>query len=666
MAEAAGMGEATGSLNVALERTERLLQVNPILAAEQAAEILKAVPGHPAALLLLGVAQRMLGNAVGALELLQPLCIGQPRWAAAQFELGMTYTALGERGSALTALRHAVLLKPQLTDAWREIGDQLTANGDVAGADAAYAQFIKASTHDTRLLAAAHALCNNDIPNAELRLRDHLKQHPTDVAALRMLAEVAGRLGRNQDAAAMLERCLQLAPSFDAARHNYALVLYRQNKCAAALLQIEALTAKQPRNAGYDNLKAVVLAKIGDYQESIDLYASVLERHPAQAKIWLSYGHALSTAGRLKESIAAYRRCIELAPDSGEAYFSLANLKTFRFDDAAIADMQGRLATSSLSDDDRAHFHFAIGKALEDGRHYQQSFDHYAAANEFRRRQVGYRAADTTAAARRSGQLFTADFFAARAGFGARAADPIFVVGLPRAGSTLIEQILASHSQVEGTMELPDLMQIANGVRSYPEGLADLSAAQCRALGEQYLAQTRIQRKTEKPFFIDKMPNNCMHLGLIRLILPNAKIIDARRHPMACCFSGFKQTFAKGQRFTYSLEDIGRYYRDYVELMTHFDRVLPGFVHRALYEAMIDDTEAQVRSLLAYCRLPFEEPCLRFYENERAVRTASAHQVRQPIFREGVDQWRHYESWLVPLRSVLGDVLAAYPASPPF
>jgi tetratricopeptide (TPR) repeat protein len=488
-----------------------------------------------------------------------------------------------------------------------------------------------------------------------------------------MLAEVAARIGRFADAETLLRRCLELAPSFHAARHNYAMALHRLGKSAEALAEVEQLLRHDPYDPGYRNLKAAVLGQIGDYEETIALYEGVLRDHPNQPKIWMSFGHALKTAGRGADGIAAYRRRIKLEPDHGEAYWSLANLKTFRFSENEFDDMCERLKKPNLSDADRAQLHFAIAKACEDAAQYPRSFEHYRLGNALRLAQEGYDADRTTRHVERSKQFLAAGFFAARAGYGSAAPDPIFIVGLPRAGSTLVEQILASHSSVEGTMELPNIMNIVaqlrrNGKKAdakYPELLVGLSADECHALGEQYLAETRIQRHTAKAFFIDKMPNNFLHIGLIRLILPNAKIIDARRHPMACCFSGFKQNFANGQRFTYSLEHLGRYYRDYVELMAHFDAALPGAVHRVIYEQLVDDTETVVRALLDYCGLPFEDSCLRFYDNDRPVRTASAQQVRKPIFREGIDQWRNFEEWLAPLQASLGDVLAHYPHAPP-
>jgi len=605
---------------------------------------------------------------------LTPLAVAQPQWAAVHFELGLTFGALARGEDAVAALRRAVALDPDLPDAWRTLADHLTAMGDDAGAETARARFLKVSTRDPRLMAAAAALCDNRIPEAEALLRRHLHEHPTDIAAIRMFAEVAARLGRYHDAENLLARCLELAPGFAGARHNYAVALYRQGKHAAALPQVEQLRAAEPANPNYRSLEAAVLAGIGEYARSIDIYTEVLRRYPNQAKIWLSYGHALKTAGRTTDGIRAYRRTFELEPGLGEAWWSLANLKTFRFTAEELRQMQTQLARTDLKTEDRYHFHFALGKSLEDQQDYGSSFEHYRQGNGLRRAQIHYDPAEGREHLARARTLFTREFFAARDRQGAPDPDPIFIVGLPRSGSTLIEQMLASHSQVEGTMELPDVPAIAHGLGArgrasglrYPEALAPLQPHELRALGEDYLARTRIQRKRGCAFFIDKLPNNFLHLGLIHLMLPNARIIDARRHPLGCCFSAFKQHFARGQNFTYDLAELGAYYRSYVELMAHFDAVLPGRVHRVFYERMIEDTEGEVRRLLEYCRLPFEPACLRFYENERAVRTASSEQVRTPIYREGLEQWGHYEPWLGALKAALGSVLEAYPATPDF
>ncbi len=665
--------EPVGTLEVALAHAARLLGEDPLLAAEQATEILKAIPGQRNAALLLGIARRTAGDLQGAYSALEPLVQAHPRWAPAHCELGLTLGALGRGEQAVTSLRQAVELSPGLADAWRALADHLDAMGDHTGADTARGHFIKASTKDPRLLSAAAALSENRIPEAEALLRRHLSEFPTDVAAIRMFAEVAGRLGRYRDAENLLTRCLELAPSFHAARHNYAVVLFRQANPAAALPEVERLLAVEPRNPNYRSLHAAVLAGIGEYTRALEIYAGILKEYPNQAKIWLSYGHALKTAGQSAEGIAAYRRTLELDPRLGEAWWSLANLKTFRFSPEDLTRMRHELARSDLADEDRMHFHFALGKALEDARDYATSFEHYREGNALRRAVIHYDAGQTRAYLERARKFFTAEFFSAHAGAGSPAPDPIFIVGLPRSGSTLLEQILSSHSSVEGTMELPDIAAMARSLVGdkrtpegprYPEVLATLDPHELRRLGEKYLTDTRVQRKSDAPFFIDKMPNNFLHVGLIHLILPNAKIIDARRHPLACCFSGFKQHFARGQNFSYDLTDLGAYYRDYVELMAHFDRVLPGRVHRVFYEHLVENTEYEVRRLLNYCGLTFEPACLRFYENERAVRTASSEQVRTPIYREGVDQWRHYEPWLGPLKAALGRIAEAYPELP--
>jgi tetratricopeptide (TPR) repeat protein len=666
--------EPVGTLETALAHTQRLLTSEPRLAAEQATEILKVAPGHPLATLLLGVAHRRARDASASLAVLEPLAQSQPKWAAAHYELGLTYGALRNGEAAVAALRRAVSLKPEMPDAWRALGDHLTAIGDASGADDAYAQHIKYSTHDPRLMEAAAALCENRIAIAESLLRAHLKQHPTDVPALRMLAEVAARLRRYPDAALLLERVLELAPSFLPARHNYAVILNRQRKPGPALAQVQKLIDADPVNPGYRTLKATIASSVGDYHTALELYEGVLADYPNSARVWMSYGHALKTTNRQSECVQTYRKSIELAPHLGEAYWSLANLKTFRFTPADIEAMQAQLATAKLTDDDRLQFHFALGKAFEDAGQFAASFEHYEQGNRLRRAGIGYDAEWNTRQMQRSRTLFTPEFFAARAGQGTPAPDPIFIVGLPRSGSTLLEQILSSHRQVEGTMELAEIVnfvkelggQPARADGGYPESIAALDANALRSLGERYLAQTRIYRKTAAPFFIDKLPNNFAHTGLIHLILPRAKIIDARRHPLGCCFSNYKQHFARGQHFTYSLDEIGRYYRDYVQLMAHYDAVLPGRVHRVIYERMVEDTEREVRRLLDYCGLPFDERCLRFYENERAVRTASSEQVRRPIYREGVDHWQNYEPWLGPLKSALGSVLEHYPNVPDF
>jgi tetratricopeptide (TPR) repeat protein len=577
-----------------------------------------------------------------------------------------------DAGLAAAQAREILRAAPGNADAYRLLGAALRRTGDDEAAERAELDAIAAAVGDGELMRAAEALVDNDLAAAEHVLRPRLKAKPTDVAAIRMMAELAGRLGRYQDAENLLRRALELAPAFAPARANLATVLYKQNRPAEAIEQLDLLQGAD-REAN-QNLKAAALGRIGSYEEAIGLYEQVLARFPGQAKVWMSYGHILKTVGRQADSVAAYRRAIDAAPGLGEAWWSLANLKTVAFGDADIAAMSGALGGSHLSGEDRFHLHFALGKAHEDRGEAEAAFGHYAEGNRLRRAQIDYDPDEIGDHVRRARAFFTAGRFESRKGQGCLAPDPIFVLGMPRAGSTLIEQILASHSRIEGTMELPDIPALAKrlGARKlkadaslYPECLADLDAVALRALGEEYLEGTRIQRRTGRPFFIDKMPNNWAHAGLIRLILPEAKIIDARRHPLGCCFSNFKQHFARGQGFAYDLAELGRYYSDYVALMAHIDAVQPGRVHRVLYETMIEDPEGEVRRLLDFLGLPFEPACLAFHENARAVRTASSEQVRRPINREGLDQWRPYEAWLGPLKEALGPVLDSWSHSDP-
>lgn len=667
--------EATGSLQTAVERARQLLDVNPELAAEQANAILAAVPDYPPAILILATVQHRQGSPEQALALLERLCASQPNWAEGHFQRARLLADVGRGDDAIKGLQKTVRLKPDHPQAWRVLADHLMAVGDTAAGDVAYTRHIQTSTANPNLQKAAAAMVEDDVATAERLLKAHLKQAPTDVPAIRMLAEVAVRCDQNEAAENLLLRCLELAPSFTAARYNYAVLLHRRNAANEALEQVEQLISAEPKSPSYRNLYAVILSRVGEYQRSSEMYRELLDEYPSNAKVWLSYGHVLKTEGRQAECIDAYRESLAREPSFGEAYWSLANLKTFQFSDADLAEMNSQLKNNEMAPADRVQFHFALGKAYEDANQFEQSFEHYDKGNGLHNESINYNADLNSARASRLKSAFSSDFFERRSGSGCDAPDPIFIVSMPRAGSTLLEQILASHSQVEGTTELPDMISMAKELReragdgedaAYERELSALSADQLRELGERYIQSTRIHRKTDRPFFIDKMPNNFLHIGMIKLILPNAKIIDARRHPMACCFSNFKQYYARGQSFSYSLSDMGRFYHDYVELMAHYDQVLPGHIHRVIYEQTVSDTENQIRQLLDYCGLPFEEECLRFFENTRPVRTASSEQVRQPIYSAGVDQWRNYEPWLEPLKQALGPVLDSYPGIPSF
>ncbi len=502
----------------------------------------------------------------------------------------------------------------------------------------------------------------NRLDVAERLLKPHLKEDPFDVRAMRMLAELAARIGRLRDSETLLRRAVELSPGWTTAKANLALILGRTGRPAEALALLDEIFADEPDRIGHWNLKAATLGRLGDFDEAIRLYEGVLSKAPRQPKVWMSYGHMLKTVGRLDEGIAAYRKAIRIRPALGEAWWSLANLKTVRFDDSDIEAMKRALDSPDLAADDRFHLHFALGKAMHDAGRFGEAFASYSEGNAIRRRYHPFNGRDLKRLVDKSIEVFTPELLASSGG--CEAADPIFIVGMPRSGSTLIEQILSSHSLVEGTSELPDLPAVVQERGNYPQSAAAATPGERQQAGESYLKRAAVHRRTDRPFFIDKLPNNWMFVPFIQLVLPNAKIIDARRHPLGCCMSNFRQHFARGQDFAYDLADLGRYYADYVRLMDHVDRAAPGRVHRVIYERMVDDTEAEVRALVAYCGLEFEPACLAFHETERAVRTPSSEQVRRPIYRDATDEWRAYEAHLGPLKEALGDVLDDYPYSP--
>jgi tetratricopeptide (TPR) repeat protein len=523
---------------------------------------------------------------------------------------------------------------------------------------------IDAALRNPNLMAAAAALSENRLEDAEPILRGHLRDAPTDVVAIRMMAELAARVGRLKDSEALLRRALELAPDFGAARANLATVLYKQNRFPEALEHLNLVLAEEGDNPVQQNLKAAALGRIGGYEEATALYQELTARFPDHAKLWMSYGHMLKTVGNQDESVAAYRRALAVEPTLGEVWWSLANLKTATFSEDDVAAMKAALKSSTLGEEDKFHLHFALGKAMEDRADHDAAFAHYAQANALRSAELKYDPQSVRKQVDKLIALFTPQFLKARAGQGHNAHDPIFIIGMPRAGSTLIEQILASHSRVEGTMELPDIpaMALREGRGAdWIDAIAGLSAEEVERFGAEFIERTRIQRKTDKPFFIDKLPNNWNYLGFIRMILPNAKIIDARRHPLDCCFSNFRQHFAKGQAFSYDLGDMGQYYADYVRFIAHFDAVAPGYVYRVIHEHLLDDPEREIRSMLDFLNLPFEDACVNFHQNKRAVRTASSEQVRRPINRDGVDQWKPYEPYLDPLKRALGPLWETYP-----
>jgi tetratricopeptide (TPR) repeat protein len=483
---------------------------------------------------------------------------------------------------------------------------------------------------------------------------------------MRLLAKIGMKLDVLDDAEILLAAALELAPDYHAARHEYAIVLLQRHKHAQSLQEIERLLKIEPNNRGFRVTHASAYVGLGQHERAIEIYRDILAETPRAPDIHLSVAHALKTLGKQQDAINSYRTAIDCRPSYGDAYWSLANLKTYRFPEDDIARMRAQEQSPDIVLEDRFHLCFALGKALEDRGEYAESFQCYERGNALKKEQTRFRIEPLERNTRLQKQVCTREFFEARRGVGHPSEEPIFIVGLPRAGSTLLEQILASHSQVEGTLELPDILRMVADLQGrdpdtanprYPGVLTGMDADAFRRLGEKYLNDTRIYR-TDKPRYIDKMPNNFRHVGLMHLILPNARIIDARREPMACCFSNFKQLFASGQEFTYSMEDIARYYRTYVEIIHHWDEALPGRVLRVQHEDVVEDLEGSVRRLLDFCGLQFEPACLEFYKNERSVRTASSEQVRRPIFKEGLDQWRNFEPWLGPLKDHLGDLVS--------
>jgi len=620
--------------------------------------LLKQVPENRDVLYLVAVNQRYLGRLPDALKTLARFETLHPDYGRLFQELGHCQRALGDSNAAIAAYQHAVNLNPSLPASWKALVALYRAAGRTADADNAANVAATLDCLPVAVVTANSLFAEGSAQAAEQVIRPFLLQNPQHVEGMRLLARIGMKMGVLDDAEFLLQNVLELSPDYHAARHNYAEVLADRHKHLEALEQVRKLLQVEPRNPVFRALEGNALVGLGRHDEALKVFYELREETPDNPTLHLAIAHALKTVGRQAEAISAYRRAAEVRPSFGDAYWSLANLKTYRFADEEIERMRQAAADPRTPVTDCYHLDFALGKALEDRGEYAQSFHFYSAGNALKKAEARYDRASFERNARRQTQVCTREFFAARWDWGCPAPDPVFIVGLPRAGSTLLEQILASHSAVEGTKELAEIPRLVHELTGresadYPDVLATLTRAQVRDFGERFIADTRIYRSSGRPFFIDKMPNNFRHVGLIHLILPNAKIIDARREPMACCFSNFKQLFANGQEFTYSLEDIGRYYQTYVELMKHWDEALPGKVLRMQHEVVVEDLEGSVRRLLEFCGLPFEAACLEFWKTERNVRTASSEQVRRPIFKEGLDQWRHFEPWLGPLKEAL-------------
>ena len=633
-------------------------------AARAAAALLAGSPDDRDGLYMLAVAQRYQGQIEAALATLARLEDLHPDYPRLYQERGYCHVAQRSAAPAIAAFERAVALNPALPGSWRTLQTLYAMVGRRTDADNAAAHVAKLATLPAEIVTARSMFADGEIEAAEALVRRYLLEHGDDIEGMRLLAQIGMRLDVLDDAELLLEGVLERAPDYRPARFDYAQVLLQRHKHRQAREQIRILREAEPNERAYRITQATLATELGECEQALADYRRLLAETPDHAELHLSMAHTLKTLGRQQDAIEAYRRAAQARPGYGDAYWSLANLKTYRFADEELASMRAAEAAPRAALADRFHLCFALGKALEDRGEFAESFAYYERGNALKRREVRYRPEFIERNTRLQIEVCTAELFAARQGWGCPSDAPIFIVGLPRAGSTLIEQILASHSRVEGTMELSDIPRLVQTLRGresgadrprYPGVLAELPAEDFVRYGERYLADTRLYR-TDKPRFIDKMPNNFRHVGLMHLILPNAKIIDARRGAMACCFSNFKQLFASGQEFTYSLEDIARYYRTYVELMAHWDRVLPGRVLRVRHEELVADFEPQVRRILDFCALDFEPACLEFHKTARRVHTASSEQVRRPINTEGLEQWRRFEPWLGPLAQALGEL----------
>jgi predicted Zn-dependent protease len=662
----------------ALAEGEALLTTAPHKALTAAEAVLRHAPGFPPAEFLAARALRRMGKTRQALAKLDALARGNGRVPAILWELGHAAAEAKDTPRAIAALQALTQLQPAVAGGWFLLARQLRKGGRADDAWRADLSGVHASSRDTGLLKAAVAVQDGELDSADKLLTDRLASNADDPPALRLHGEVAWRKGEMTPAIERVEKAVALAPGFDLARDFLIRLLLQTNRLPEALEHAEVLQASPIPSPGHKLILASVLVRLGHQQRAAGLYQELLAADADQPQVWQNLGHVLKTLGQQAEAVEAYRAAVTRQPTMGEAWWSLANLKTVKLGANDIAEMEAALAsladTAEERKEDVFHLHFSLGKALEDAKDHTASFAHYEKGNALRRTMILHDADAFSADVEATKRTFTAAFIASMGEGGCPAPDPIFVVGLPRSGSTLVEQILSSHPRIEGTMELPEMMMIGARLQSrVDEGefadfttmIASLTPADRLRLGEEYIERTRVHRQTDRPLFIDKMPNNWQHVGLIRLILPNARIVDARRHPLSCCFSGWKQHFARGQTFTYNLADIGRYYSDYVGLMAAWDAQMPGHVHRVIYERMVADTESEVRRLLDYIGVPFDPACLEFYKTERAVRTASSEQVRQPIFKDGLEAWKPYEPWLGPLKAALGPVLESYPDAPP-
>ena len=614
-------------------------------------------------LYLKAVAHRLLKQSDAAMNAVKRIISLTPNHARAFQEQGYLYREATQLSKAASAFYQATQRNPALVSSWQVLVELYQAqqqseshspadNTIELATELAKQQLHYLQSLPKPILGAQDLFYEGDVLTAEHICRQFLQNNGHHPEGMLLLARIGIALHIYRDAEFLLESSTELFPTHEPSRLALCQLLIKIGKFHSAAKHTDILLKNKPNNSAYQAAHASALMGIGNIEPAIHIYNELIQQSQGKAGLYLLIGHAFKAKGSLDAAIRSYQQAYAEQPDFGDAYWSLANTKTYQFTDAEIQQIQSELNKNDLSSDDRIHLHFALGKALEDRQKFEEAFHHYQAGNDAKHAQLHYQPEQTTAQFDLQRQHCTASLFAQLQECGEPQPDPIFIVGLPRAGSTLLEQILASHSLVDGTMELPNILSLAAKLKNqgdYPADLHKMDVKYWQRFGQQYLQDTRVYRQSA-PYFIDKMPNNFAHIGLIKLILPNAKVIDARREPMACCFSGFKQLFAEGQAFSYNLDAIAQYYQDYLKLMAHWQQVLPGFVLQVQHEDVINDLEGQVRRLLDFCGLPFEQACLDFHRTERQIKTPSSEQVRQPIFRSSMEQWKNFETSLAPLK----------------
>lgn len=654
------------SIETAYKNAADLLQKGEFnLAEQQLSEILKKYPDDPNALRLSGVSSLEQNKPEVALIPLQKAVKVAPEFRQAHENLALVWTKLGDLNKAEISLKKSLEIDPSNFTNWKSLGDVLSDQGKEKEADKAYKNAISTDKKYLDLQKAMSQVQKGNLGEAEKIYRSILSDDPNNVDALRLLALLASRTGAIDQAINMLENCVKIAPDYALAWENLAK-LYRQKDDPDSLQKAancfgKATELRPDWAEGWAGL-GTMQTRSSQHEEGIISYKKSIELKTNQPRVHLSLGHVYKTTGNQEECINSYKDAINYDENFGEAYWSLANLKTYKFNTREIDQMEKRVDLPEVPEREKVHFLFSLGKAFEDAGNYDKSFNYYKKGNDLNRGRTTYDPKAIEALSDRLKLFFTKDKFEEYKSSGCNSGAPIFIVGLPRSGSTLVEQILASHSKVEGTMELPNIMNIARKLgnsskdrTAYPEIIETLQDSDLTLLGQAFVNETEFLR-TGKPHFIDKMPNNFSHIGLLKLILPNAKVIDARRNPMDTCFSCYKQLFARGQAFTYDLSEIARYYVNYVNLMDHWNKVLPGYVFKIQHEALLQDQEGITRDLLEFCELDFESSTLEFYKTERAVKTASSEQVRQPINTKGLNQWKNFESHLNDLKHYLAPI----------